>query len=362
MLRSTHKINKIFSTPTFLEMPSFGLDISDDSVKYMNLKATRYGARPDKYGEKKIPKGALELGKIVDREKLVGVLKELKKELNIKDARVSILENQIYLFKLKLEKEGLISIKENIELVLEEHIPIPGPEAIFDYELLEETDKELVLQVAAIQVDTIEEYLSLFEEVGISIHSFEIEAQAIARAIVKSGDKDTYMILDFGGSRTGIFIVSRNIVRFATTVDFGGVVFSQLVEKSLNVSFEEAEKIKKEYGLQRNLENKEIFPILLNSASILKDEIMKHFVYWHTHEDEDGIKNPPIKKILFCGGNSSIPGLLDYFSMSMKIDVELANVWTNILNIEDETPEIDAKVALSFATAIGLALRDFEHD
>ena len=362
MLRSTHKSNKIFSTPTFLEMPSFGLDISDDSIKYMSLEATSCGVRPLKYGEVRVPKGALELGKIVDREKLIEVLGSLKKELKIKDARVSILENQIYLFKLKLEKEGLVSIKENIELVLEEHIPIPAPEAIFDYDILEETDRYLVVQVAAIQVNTIEEYLSLFEEVGITIHSFEIEAAAIARAVIKNGDKEAYMIVDFGGKRTGIFIVSSGVVRFTTTVDFGGIVFSEMIEKSLGISFEEAEKIKKEYGLQRNLENKEIFPILLNSASILKDEIMKHFVYWHTHEDEDGTKNPPIKKILLSGGNSSIPGLLDYFAMSTKVDTELANVWTNILDIEKEIPILDSKVALSFATAIGLALRDFEHD
>jgi hypothetical protein len=48
--------------------------------------------------------------------------------------------------------------------------------------------------------------------------------------------------------------------------------------------------------------------------------------------------------------------------MSTKVDTELANVWTNILDIEKEIPILDSKVALSFATAIGLALRDFEHD
>ncbi len=362
MLRSTHKRNKVFSTPAFLEMPSFGLDIADESIKYIDFKATPLGIRPNKYGEKNIPKGIIELGKIVDASKFAEIIKDLKKELNIKDARVSILENQIYLFKLKLDKEGLVSIKENIELVLEEHIPIPAPEAIFDYEILEENSKQLIVEVSAIQIGIIEDYLSVFEEAGITIHSFEIEAAAIARAVIKDGDKDTYMLVDFGGKRTGIFIVSGGVVRFATTVDFGGIIFSQMIEKSLGVSFEEAEKIKKEYGLQRNLENKEIFPILLNSASILKDEIMKHFVYWHTHEDEDGAKNPPIKKILLSGGNSSIPGLLDYFSMSMKVDTELANVWVNILDIQKEIPSIDSKVALSFATAIGLALRDFEHD
>jgi type IV pilus assembly protein PilM len=362
MLRSTHKKNKIFSTPTYLEMPSFGLDISDDSIKYMELISTKDGIRTRRYGEKKIPNGIVELGRIVDKEKLQAIILELKKEENIKDVRVSILENQIYLFKLKLEKESISSIKESIEFVLEEHIPIPAAETIFDYDIIEETKDQLIIQVGAIQINIIEDYLSVFENCDINVHSFELEAEAIARAVIKKGDNDTYMIIDFGEKRTGIFIVSNGIVMFTSTIDFGGVTFSEMIQKNLNISFDEAEKIKITYGLQRNLENKEVFPILLNGASILRDEIQKHFVYWHTHEDEDGLRNPDIKKILLCGGNSSIIGLADYFAVSMKTEVEIANVWNNICDLQQSVPSIPSKQALSFATAIGLSLRDFEHD
>jgi cell division ATPase FtsA len=34
-------------------------------------------------------------------------------------------------------------------------------------------------------------------------------------------------------------------------------MLTNMIEKSFNISFEEAEKMKQEYGLQRNLENKE---------------------------------------------------------------------------------------------------------
>lgn len=362
MLRSTHRVNKIFSTPAYLSMPSFGLDISDDSIKYMELISTKKGIQVRKYGEKKIPSGVVELGKIVDKEKLEEIVLELKKEEKIKDVRVSILENQIYLFKLKLDKANISNIKENIELVLEEHIPIPASEAVFDYDIIEETPTKIILQVGAIQVNIIEDYLAVFENCEISVHSFELEAQAIVRAIIKKEDKDTYMVIDFGEKRTGIFVVSGGIVMFTSTIDFGGVTFSEMIQKNLDISFEEAEKIKINIGLQRNLENQEIFPILLNGASVLRDEIQKHFIYWHTHEDEDGSRSPVIKKILLSGGNSSIIGLADYFAVSMKTEVEIANVWSNICDLKNAVPMIPAKKALSFATAIGLSLRDFEHD
>ena len=180
--------------------------------------------------------------------------------------------------------------------------------------------------------------------------------------MIRVGDQGTYMIVDFGKKRTGIFIISRGVVMFTSTLDVGGMMLTSMIEKNFKISFKEAEIMKQKYGLQRNIENKEIFAVLLNSVSVLRDEIVKHFLYWHTHKDEDGRNNPPIKKIIMCGGDSNLIGLSDYFSVSMKNPVEMANVWVNITDTQNYVPEINFKQALSFAAALGLALGDFQYD
>jgi Tfp pilus assembly PilM family ATPase len=48
--------DKFFPTPDFLKMPSFGLDISDEALKFIELVATKDGIKVGKYGEKKIAK------------------------------------------------------------------------------------------------------------------------------------------------------------------------------------------------------------------------------------------------------------------------------------------------------------------
>jgi hypothetical protein len=45
----------------------------------------------------------------------------------------------------------------------------------------------------------------------------------------------------------------------------------------------------------------------------------------------------------------------------MKTPVEMANVWTNIVNTENYIPEMSFKQALSFSTALGLALGDYKN-
>ncbi|MDP2789211.1 MAG: pilus assembly protein PilM [bacterium] len=359
----TNSFNRFFPAPSFLVTPSFGLDISDESLKFIKLASNKTGIYVAQHGERKIPPGVIEAGKIKDPQKMEEILSLLRKEEGVKSVRVSLPEDQTYLFRLHLEKSGIKSIRESIELSLEEYIPVPAEEAVFDYRLLNEDKQSLQLQIAAISKNVIENYLTVFKNASILVHSVEIEAQAIARAVIKKGDLDTHMIVDFGEKRTGIFIISHGIAMFTSTLDFGGITLNNVIKKNLNVSYEEADGIKKKFGLQRNNpKNKEIFSIILNNVSILRDEVAKHFLYWHTHNDEEGKKNPPIQKIILCGGDSNLIGLADYLSVSLKTKVEKANVWINIKDTDKYIPEISFKRALSLAAALGLALGDFEHD
>ena len=353
---------RFFPIPRFLMAPSFGLDISDESLKFVELIPARNGIKLGRYGERKIPTGIIESGKIKDPQQLEKVLSSLRKEEGVKFVRVSLPEEQVYLFRLRLDKLGLENIREGIELSLEEHIPIPAQDAIFDYELLSEDEQKLELQVAAIPKNIIENYLLVFKDSLISVQSFELEAQSIARAVIKKGDLETYMIVDFGQTRTGIFIVSRGVVIFTSTLNLGGEMLNNMIKKNFNVTLKEAEKMKRKYGLQRNIENKEIFSVLLNSVSVLGDEIVKLSLYWHTHKDEEGKDHPPIKKIILSGGDANLIGLSEYFSVSTKNKVEVGNVWTNIIDTTKYIPEITFNRSLAFAAALGLALGDFEHD
>jgi Tfp pilus assembly PilM family ATPase len=102
--------------------------------------------------------------------------------------------------------------------------------------------------------------------------------------------------------------------------------------------------------------------VLLNSVSVLRDEIVRHLLYWQTHKDGEGRNHPRIKKILLCGGDSNLVGLPEYLSISAKTPVELADVWANITDKQKYIPSISFNKSLTFAAALGLALGDFEYD
>ena len=343
-------------------MSSCALDISDQSIKYGELHSSATGLSLGRYGQAKIPPGVIVSGKIENEDRLVEVLKTLRIKEELHFVRVALPEEQMYLFTLSLPKVEGGDVRETILLSIEEHIPLSAGDTLFDYEVLSETDTTALVQVAAIAALTIESYLSVFDRAGLVPVSFELETQAIARAVIPKDDNTTMMIVDFGETRTGISIASGGKVLFTSTLDMGGKILTDMIAKNFSISFEEAEKMKLSYNLSSSHPANDIFPAIISGISVLRDEISKHMIYWGTHEDEMKRKRDPISKIVLCGGDSNLYGLADYFSVSMKIKVEHANTWVNISDMKNGVPDMPYEESLSYVTMLGLALGDYIYD
>ena len=68
----------MFSAPAYLRLPAFGLDISDNSLKYIKLKEAYAGYRLQDFGEAKIPLGIIESGSIKKQNDFVGIFPDWK--------------------------------------------------------------------------------------------------------------------------------------------------------------------------------------------------------------------------------------------------------------------------------------------
>ncbi len=305
--------------PSFSKASSFGLEISDESLKFAELVHVKDSIKTGRYGSRRIAPGIIEAGEIMEPELFEEILSVLKKEEGIKSVHVSLPEEKIFIFKIRLEKAGLKNIRKGIELSLEYNIPMSDQAVVFDYKILNEDNQSWEVQVIVIAKNIIESYLSAFENSNISISSFETKAQATAQSVIKKVDFETHMIVNLGATHTGISIVSNGIVILDSTLNASGEMFS-------------------------------------DNIHVLREEISKHFLYWHTHKDEDGKVRPSVEKIFLCGGGMDLTALADYLSGSLKHKVEVANVWVNILDIEKNIPEMNFEQSLLFTAPLGLAL------
>lgn len=353
----------IFPPPRYITLPNVGVDISDTSLKYMQFRR-RHSRDTDlellRWGDMDIPAGTVERGMVKDVSQLTEVLKEVRKVSSSDYVRVSLPEERAYLFETTVGRDTPFKeIRGLLEFKLEENVPLSPRDAYFDYAVVERPgeEEELLVSVAVYAKDTINNYYQACTGAGLMPLSFEVEAQAIARAVVPEQSSDTRMIVDFGKTRTGIGIVHKGLLMYTSTIDIGGDDLSRAMQEKLG-SLPEAEysKIKNTKGLLNTGEN-EVYEILHDAISGIKDEIETRIQYWKTHgEAENGRE---ICKIVLCGGSSNLAALPEYLERQLGISTERARVWQNAFSLETFIPPITKRYSYGYATTVGLALRDF---
>jgi type IV pilus assembly protein PilM len=349
----------LFPPPDFLTLPAVGIDISDRSIKYAELIRNGDSYHLGRFGEVSLPPGVIEDGRIVTSSKLTEILKKLAQEKNLSFVRAALPEEQIYFFQTRVSSEARENLRETIELSLEDHIPIPASETVFDFEITGQTNTDIDVVVTAASVAVIQSYADAFHDAGMTLLSFELEAEAETRAVVHPEDKTATLLLDFGRTRTGIAIVYNGAVHFTSTISVGGQVLTDTLVKHFNISPEEAEAMKREFGMRRNSPRSDLFSLLLNNIAVLRDEINKHIIYWNTHlNDTSGASRPMIEQIVLIGGDSNLAGLPDYLSASLHLKAVVADIWTNVKFPNNNVPELSRNDSLGYATSIGLALHD----
>ena len=352
--------SRLFPIPSFFTIPTVGLDFSDATLRFIKLREGRHGLLPSLYGDVAIPEGCMQGGRITDEKKFIAFLKDVRIKHHLSYVRVSIPESQVYSFTLPIDA-AVDDLRGSIELVLEDNIPLKVVETVFDFQVLSRTDKTIIVQVVALSEAVSQGYLNAFIGAGLIPVSFELDGQAIARAVLKPEDKESYMIVDFGAYRTSITVVTNGTAVYTSTLDFGGKILIDVLMKELSISETEAHRLTHEYGLSASGIHKNIFSTIAGSITVLKEEIDRRYVYWHEKKDQFGAL-PAIKTIYICGGYSAIEGLTDYLSASLKVAVVQVNPWVNCVSFEDDIPTLTHDVAQSYTTAIGLALADHLYD
>lgn len=353
---------RIVPPPTYLTMPCIGVDISDTSLKYLSFKPTIFENETreiDQWGDIAIPSGVITRGEVTDPKQLASVLKEFKEKTKAEFVRLSLPEEKAYLFETTIKNNTPHKeIRGLLEFKLEENVPIPAREVYFDYSIMPATADAINVDVSVVAYprQTIQSYYEACLEAGLRPVSFEIEAQAMARALIPKNLSGAAMLVDFGKTRTGIGIVHRGALLYTSTVDIGGEQLSQLLRKALGDKPEaELTTLKNTIGLVRGADSSVVRDTIISSVSVIKDEMATRMQYWHLRSGHDEERR--ITSIVLCGGSSNLKGLPEYLCETLGVSTVRGNVWENALSFDETVPPIGRRYSFGYAAAIGLALK-----
>jgi len=367
-----------------LKSESFGLDISDLSLKLVKLKKKEKILSLASFNEAKINPGIIESGVVKDEESLSKIIKETVdkakgEKIRTKYVVCSLPEEKAFLQVIQMPLMKKEELREAVYFEAENYIPLPLDQVYLDFQTIKPIVNHLDhfdVLIAALPKKIVDSYVSCLKKASLIPKALEIESQAITRALIKNGVVPyPLLLIDFGTTKTSFIIFSGYSLRFTSSIPISSQKITQTISKKLKIGLKEAEKLRAKHGLEgKNLlkikdktkKEKETVKIFEAVEPLFKDlieQIKNYLTYYHTHIHHEHLplNSKEVEKILLCGRGANLKGLVDFLANEFKIPVELGNPWINILPEPlIEVPELSYKESLSFTTVLGLALRDIK--
>jgi len=369
-----------------------GLDISDLSLKLVQLNKIGNKIKIQAIGKINLPEGAVENGEIKNKEQVVKAIKQLIAnpklgKVSSEEVIASLPETKTFIKLIEVSKTPN-PLSEIIGNEIEKHVPMKISEIYYDCQIIEDQgDKQLVLIGAAPQ-NIVNQYTELLDEAKLSPVALEIEPISICRSLLTEeapksskqspgGEAKNYGIIDIGAKRTSMTIYSKNTILFTVSMPISGKQITENIAQTLNLDTNQAEKAKIICGLDEGKAQGIIKNILSDMIKELIKKINEAIEFYNNHFHQRGQLN----QILLCGGGANINNLAAIINKATNIEVNTGDALINLTEAREKfskiltethnlkmaliknrqhknkTFSITQDTSLTFATAIGLALR-----
>jgi len=359
-----------------------GIDIGSSAIKIVQVKRKRGKVVLETYGELALgPYAGIEIGRATSltpekvAEALQDILRESKTTTLAAGVALPLSSSLISFASLPPVQDRQLA--EVIAIEARKYIPVPMNEVMLDWSVIPREDSftpaEVLAEdaknrqntggsspstpavqhqdvlIVAILNEYINNYQTIMGKVSVTPSFYEIELFSSIRAVVEQGIH-AEMIIDMGARTTKLYIVERGILRSSHILDKGSQDITLALSKALSVSINEAENMKRVYGLKGGPEHKELTEIItVNLDYVFYEANATLLAYQKKY-------NKNISKVILTGGGVLVKGFIDLARISFQTEVVYGNAFGKL-----ETPaflsEKFVEAGPEFAVAIGVALR-----
>jgi len=356
----------------FGEKGKLGIDIGTASIKIVELQKKGQRFELSNYGLFELKSGVSDsqatagrgILKLPDEEIIWGIKEVLRKSgIKSTDAVASIPSFSTFSTIIEMPYLSEQDLAKALPFEAKKYIPIPLNEVVLDWSIIDISNINPVpgksspgskpttvdVFVAAVPKDETARYQRIMKGAGLNLRALELENTALIRALL-GNDLSPTAIINIGGRSTSIVIINKGYEQVSHNYEVGGFEITKSIARSLNVSLEKAEDLKRKIGLKPSDEN-----IVNEAMSSLVD--MMVFEAKKTISNYESSKNIKVSKVLLVGGLSNMPHFMEYFKKKLNMDVYGANAFARVVYPQQLSPVIQ-ELANAFAIAAGLAMRD----
>ena len=359
-----------------------GIDISDLSLKLIQLNKLRGKIKIQAINSRELLPGIIQDGEIINSTAFIRELKELISkpsfgDISTNDVVTCLPDSKTYIKLIKIEKNPN-SINDIIANEIQKNIPLTEQDMYYDWQLISKSKNFFYVLIGAAKKDIVNSYISHLNQAGLNVGSLEPEPAAVARALLDEEnplknitDNKNYGIIDIGAKRTNIFFYANKSIISSISLPISGNEITEKISKNLEINMDQAEKAKIICGLDKNKAKGIIDEILKNMIKDLILKIKNSIDFYESNYSELG----SIESIILCGGGANIKDLDkeieegvgiqtiigDYKEKINEERSKIDNYFTSAINADREdgnTDTIKKNLAPGYTSAMGLALRE----
>lgn len=341
-------------------MNAFGLDISDAWIRLALLERRRQHLQLPIRGEIPVPSGLIVDGEIQNPQQVSKLLRDLVKAAGIKNrqAFVSLPERHTFIKLITLPPDHASSIEKAIRDEAVHHLPYAWDEVYFDWSILPKGPDQHAVNVliGAAPKSLVDTYLTVLESSDIEPVGLEIESLAIARASFRpQSTQGATILLDLGRTRSTLILLQNGNALFSATVRYAGKELNRYIADELKITEEQAERAKQIFGLDEHRGK----GLLRKVLSPQLDELVRKVHEVESYYEEHIMDHEPIHQIALTGSGSLMRNIDQELSQRLERPVVLQSSWVaDDLRRHDD--QIDPSIGLTYTTAFGLSLLNFE--
>jgi len=339
-----------------------GVDIGSSAIKAVELKPG--GKTGNEYqlvnlGLEPLPPEAIVDGAIMDSGAVIDAIQRLFTAQKIKtnDVATSVSGNAVIVKKISLPQMTPEELAESIHWEAEQYIPFDIQDVSLDYEVVEGggSGGNMDVLLVAVKKDKIGDYTSAISQAGKNPQVVDVDVFALQNCYEVNYGIDAgrvVALLNVGASIMNINIIKGGTSIFNRDIAVGGNQYTDAIQKDLNLSFDQAEALKK--GTRVEGANPESLPPILQAVSEnIALEIQKTFDFFKATSSEDRID-----RMFLSGGTAKVKGLQELLADRFDAGVELLNPFNSVTyNPREFDPDFISDIGPSAAIAVGLAAR-----
>lgn len=337
-----------------------GIDIGSASIKVVEVEVTDQALQLRTYGELQLgPYDGKPLGETVVLENkkrieaVVDVMREA--EVHASHGALAMPLSSSFMTVVPIVLGAEEDIQNRIPVEARKYVPLPLTDVTLDWSELphigQENEKIKEVMLAAIERKALAEYQQLLGAVRMTGEPAEIEAFSLVRALWRQSDT-TLAIIDIGARTSKLYIVRGGVLERLHRVPSGGALITRRLAESLQISFEEAENLKR--AAQKSDEQARATYAAM--VSVVEGPLLEFKRIVNQYEARLG---SPIGRVALSGGVSASEQFLAYARDVLNLPAELGNPFAKVAYpafMEDTLNSI----APTFAVSFGAALRLFQ--